>query len=37
MTDLEDKKDLEELNKMRKGRLEFRKFTDFLAGHNNGL
>ena len=28
---LEDKEYIEELNKMRKGRLEFKKFTDFLA------
>ena len=34
---LEDKEDLAELHKMRKGRLHFRKFSDFLAEHNNAL
>ena len=34
---LEDKEDLAELHKMRKGRLHFRKFSDFLAEHSNAL
>jgi prevent-host-death family protein len=34
---LEDKEDLADLQKMRKGTLHFRKFDDFLAEHNNAL
>jgi len=34
---LEDKEDLADLQKMRKGTLHFRKFDDFLAEHNNVL
>jgi PHD/YefM family antitoxin component YafN of YafNO toxin-antitoxin module len=34
---LEDKEDLAELQKMRKGHLHFRKFSDFLAEHSNAL
>jgi prevent-host-death family protein len=34
---LEDKEDLADLIKMRKGSLRFRKFDDFLAEHNNAL
>jgi len=34
---LEDKEDLAELHKMRKGRLHSRKFSDFLAEHSNAL
>ena len=34
---LEDKEDLANLIKMRKGSLHFRKFDDFLAEHNNAL
>ena len=30
---LEDKEDLAELERMRKGRLKFRKFEDFLSEH----
>jgi prevent-host-death family protein len=34
---LEDKEDLADLIKMRKGSLHFRKFDDFLAEHKNAL
>ena len=34
---LEDKEDLTDLVKMRKGSLRFRKFDDFLADRNNAL
>ncbi|OGP84285.1 MAG: hypothetical protein A2Z08_02120 [Deltaproteobacteria bacterium RBG_16_54_11] len=34
---LEDKEDLANLIKMRKGSLHFRKFDKFLAEHNNAL
>jgi PHD/YefM family antitoxin component YafN of YafNO toxin-antitoxin module len=34
---LEDKEDLADLAKMRKGGLHFRKFEEFLAEHNNAL
>jgi prevent-host-death family protein len=34
---LEDKEDLADLIKMRKGSLRFRKFDEFLAEHNNAL
>ena len=34
---LEDKEDLADLIKMRKGSLRFRKFDDFLAEHDNAL
>lgn len=34
---LEDKEDLADLIKMRKGSLRFRKFDDFLAEHKNAL
>jgi hypothetical protein len=34
---LEDKEDLADLEKMRKGSLHFRKFDDFLAEHENAL
>ena len=34
---LEDKEDLTDLVKMRKGGLRFRKFDDFLAEHNNAV
>lgn len=34
---LEDKEDLADLQKMRKGTLHFRKFDDFLAEYNNAL
>ena len=34
---LEDKEDLADLIKMRKGSLRFRRFDDFLAEHNNAL
>ncbi len=32
---LEDKEDIADIEKMRKGSLYFRKFDDFLAEHNN--
>jgi len=34
---LEDKEDLADLIKIRKGSLRFRKFDEFLAEHNNAL
>ncbi|TAN43518.1 MAG: type II toxin-antitoxin system Phd/YefM family antitoxin [Nitrospirae bacterium] len=34
---LEDKEDLADLQKMRKGGLHFRKFDDFLAEHGNAV
>ena len=34
---LEDKDDIEDLERMRKGSLHFRKFDDFLAEYNNAL
>lgn len=34
---LEDKEDLADLEKIRKGGLHFRKFDDFLAEHNNAV
>lgn len=34
---LEDKEDIADLEKMRKGSLHFRKFDDFLMEHNNAL
>jgi len=34
---LEDKEDLTDLVKMRKDKLRFRKFDDFLAEDNNAL
>ncbi|OPY02299.1 MAG: hypothetical protein A4E61_01381 [Syntrophorhabdus sp. PtaB.Bin184] len=34
---LEDKEDLEDLKKIRKGGLEVRKLSDFLAEHENAL
>jgi len=34
---LEDKEDLADLIKMRKGSLRFRKFDEFLAEHNHAL
>lgn len=34
---LEDKEDLVDLARLRKGSLHFRKFDDFLAEHNNAV
>lgn len=34
---LEDKEDLADLARLRKGSLHFRKFDDFLAEHNNAV
>jgi len=34
---LEDKEDLADLEKMRRGSLHFRKFDDFLAEHDNAV
>ena len=34
---LEDKEDLADLEKMRKGGLHFRKLDDYLAGHKNAV
>ncbi|MBI4690216.1 MAG: type II toxin-antitoxin system prevent-host-death family antitoxin [Nitrospirae bacterium] len=34
---LEDKEDIADLEKARKGILHFRQFDDFLAEHNNAL
>jgi len=34
---LEDKEDIADLARLRKGSLHFRKFDDFLAEHNNAV